>query len=368
VGSFEVVFDEPFGELPVEDHGVGTEVPHLQELVPEGLVEALADGIVLRRFRTRVVLGYAHLRARRSEVLLELGTVVVPYVQDLVVEEKREPHHEVRSVVRGFGGVHAGEGDLRCRIDTRENIPLEAAPVEHDGVEADEESGHVSLLELGDALLFERTAAPGLDAGVPHRPVIQVPFHDDLLHMPRRDRFAVLYPVEPGDLLAAVADMALTKGDDPHFLFLCDGPVPPPVRNGGFGFEGAQAVWRIALLPGIERLAGNPEMAAGEGDVFGPVIMVEPREALLGVGGDVRGEAGPAFERRPAFQGEAGVGISHGWDWLVSWASDLLQPILLARRVLPRYLILCRAHPLQGSGFPVLRKMETRRRCLSRVT
>ena len=52
VGSLEIVFNKPLGDLAVEDITVGCQVPHGNELILDGPVEPFFTWIVGGRFGT----------------------------------------------------------------------------------------------------------------------------------------------------------------------------------------------------------------------------------------------------------------------------------------------------------------------------
>lgn len=60
--SPEVVLDKPLGQVPIEVFRLWREIPELQKLVFERLVEALADGIVLWCLGPGEILGNAELQ------------------------------------------------------------------------------------------------------------------------------------------------------------------------------------------------------------------------------------------------------------------------------------------------------------------
>ena len=50
--SFEIVFDKPLGQLPVEDRAIRRQVPHGNELILEGTIEPFVERIVSRGLGT----------------------------------------------------------------------------------------------------------------------------------------------------------------------------------------------------------------------------------------------------------------------------------------------------------------------------
>ena len=96
---YEVVFNEPRKELPVEPLRVVREVSELQELLAQRPVEPFVERVVGRRMLAAPPVVETETLNRILKVLVELRAVVVPRVPDLVVEEIREAVQEVRGVL-----------------------------------------------------------------------------------------------------------------------------------------------------------------------------------------------------------------------------------------------------------------------------
>lgn len=87
VGSLEVVFDQPVGQLPVEGLAVSRHVPHLDEFLLHGAVGTFVEGIVGGRFHAREIVREIERCGSGSEVFGELGPVIGLEVLDLGVKE-----------------------------------------------------------------------------------------------------------------------------------------------------------------------------------------------------------------------------------------------------------------------------------------
>ena len=106
VGSQEVVFDEPLGELQVEQHRVIGHVAEAQEFVLEGPVETLVHGIVLRRLRSGPIMLQTERCAGGIEMPVELASVVRLDVLDLAVEKDMKPPEEISCAGGAVGRIH----------------------------------------------------------------------------------------------------------------------------------------------------------------------------------------------------------------------------------------------------------------------
>ena len=100
MGSFEVVFNEPFGKFWVEDVRIRIEIAQLDEFFLERAVEPLVVGIVVGRADSRIVLLDSELEASFFEKLFKLGAVVVAHPGNLSVEEIIQPQKEIFSIER----------------------------------------------------------------------------------------------------------------------------------------------------------------------------------------------------------------------------------------------------------------------------
>ena len=180
----ERVLNEPVSELPVETYRVSSEVPQSNELVLDGTVEAFVEGVVGRGAFSAPPVAELVASYLLLEVLAELAAVVVPDVPDLVVEKVQEAVQEVGGVLRGFGGVHAREGNLGNGVDHSEDISLLPVDPQDDGIERDEEAGDRLPLERRDAPLLLGAAAFGLCLLVLLRMEVQAVFLDRVLDLP----------------------------------------------------------------------------------------------------------------------------------------------------------------------------------------
>lgn len=184
MGSFEVVFNKPFGELLVEDLAVRCHASHLDELLIESPVEPFIKGIVGRSPRTGEIMGEMEDVRGLTEVLRELRTVVGLDILDSSVKQVMEPFQEVGGVGRVMGRIHSGEGDLGMSVDAGEDIPFHAIHIPDDGVHRHEKSFALLFLELGNALLGLIGPAFLPQQEVPLRMKVEVVFFDHSLDLP----------------------------------------------------------------------------------------------------------------------------------------------------------------------------------------
>ena len=87
----KVVFNEPFGEIPVKNLRVGAKIAQLYELFLERAVEPFVVGIVVGRVHPRIVLLDSKLKASFFEILFKLCAVVVPHSGNLSVQQIMQP-------------------------------------------------------------------------------------------------------------------------------------------------------------------------------------------------------------------------------------------------------------------------------------
>lgn len=232
-------------------------------------------------------------------------------VLDLAVEEEREAAQEIGAVVRGLRRIHTRESNFGNRIDGGKDVAFHATPVDDDRIEAKEESGDLLFAELDDTLLFQGRLALPLGSGNLGGAVIDAVFLDYLLDFPSRNMLMVQSVIQVGNLLFPVVEVSPAKCDDPLLLQRCDHPLPLPDRHGRLRFERDQGVGIEPLLPRIEGLAGDAEMAAGFGDIFVFAVIIEPGKATLGLRGKRRGNGRPAVEGEPAGAGSPHVARTH---------------------------------------------------------
>ena len=160
---FEVVFNEPFGEFPVENLRIGAEIAQIHEFFLERTVEPLVVWIVFRRSDSRIVLLDPESRASSFEILFKLGAVVMTHPGDVFVEEKMQSQKEIFAVLGTLVSVHPGKSRFAVFVDRGENISFDAVAVNDNRIEADDVSGFFSVprelvqIKFGDPLFFLRS-------------------------------------------------------------------------------------------------------------------------------------------------------------------------------------------------------------------
>jgi hypothetical protein len=87
----KVVFDEPLCQTPVELRGIGRHLAKTQELIVEGPVEPLVQGVVLRPLHARPVMHETEILTGSLEVFVEFASVVSLDILDFAVKEDMEP-------------------------------------------------------------------------------------------------------------------------------------------------------------------------------------------------------------------------------------------------------------------------------------
>lgn len=95
MGSAKIVFDEPLGQLPIEERDIIRHVAESQELVLERPVEPLVHGIVLGSLHPGPVVFDAKIMACPVEMLVEFAPVVRLDVLNLPVEQQVQPAEEI---------------------------------------------------------------------------------------------------------------------------------------------------------------------------------------------------------------------------------------------------------------------------------
>ncbi len=95
VGSFEVVLDEPFGQVAIEEVRVRGEIAQLYKLFFQRAVEAFVGGIVLGGMDARDVLPNTQFPTRVCKRSFELRSVVMAHVLDLGLAQVVQTPEEV---------------------------------------------------------------------------------------------------------------------------------------------------------------------------------------------------------------------------------------------------------------------------------
>lgn len=220
MGPCEVVFDEPFGQFPVEDFRIGMEVTQSDELFPEGTVEALVVGVVRGSPDAGIVLFDTQSPAGVFEVLLEFRPVVVSDSRYVFVEEEVQSEKEVLPVPGTLVLVHPGIGHFAVLVDSGKDVALEMIPVDGDGIEADDVAGLLLVVwkraefQFRDLLFLAGFPSFGFQSSCFDGVVVQVVSLDHFLDLPRRNGFMVGIAIDDSQLHLPPADMLFAQPDD----------------------------------------------------------------------------------------------------------------------------------------------------------
>ena len=95
MGSGEVVFHQPLGQVAVEDYGVSRHVSETDKFILEGAVESFVDRIVLGGFDPRPVVLKVQLLASDFKVAVEFGAIVSLNILDLAIKEDMQAVEEI---------------------------------------------------------------------------------------------------------------------------------------------------------------------------------------------------------------------------------------------------------------------------------
>lgn len=88
---------------------------------------------------------------------------------------------------------------------------------------------------------------------------------DHPLDFPGGDRGAIFLKIEDLQLFLPIAEVGSPEAEDAAFLETRDFPGPRAVWSPAFAFQGCEAERIIARMPLVEALAGDAEVAAGQG-------------------------------------------------------------------------------------------------------
>ena len=118
----EIVFNEPFSQLLIEDGAVCSVVAKRNEFFFERSVESFIEWIVGWRFGTRKVMGKMKILHGIPEVFGKLRAIVSLHVFHLPFKEIVYSSKEIGGMLGMFCCIHPGEGNLGINIDAGENV------------------------------------------------------------------------------------------------------------------------------------------------------------------------------------------------------------------------------------------------------
>ena len=158
MGSFEVVFNQPFGQFLIKDLRIGMEISKIDKLLLKRPVESFVVRIVFRGSNTAVVLRDAKRCTYLLEVLGKLCPVVMPHARNLSIKEIVQSLKEILAVLRALRLVHPREGHFPILVYGRKDGTLDAVPINDDCVETDDVSCFLLVprkgveVQFGDAM------------------------------------------------------------------------------------------------------------------------------------------------------------------------------------------------------------------------
>jgi len=294
MGSSEIVFDQPLGQLPVKYLRVAVVVSQGNKFFPQRAVKSLIVGIVFGCPHSRVVLFNLQFLASGLEILFKLRAVVVADARDFAVQQIVEPQQEVRAIFGTFVFVHPGVSHFAIFIHGRKDISLDIVPVDHNGIQTNDVTRLLFVpfkgiqFEFGDALLFLPALAFAGDFSGLNEIVIELVGFNHALDFPGGDFFVVSVFVDFGNLHLAVTDAGFAELDNPLFFQRGNFFLPHMFGCPGFVFEIKKAVQIIPVKlakPFVESLFGDAVVAGGLDTSIALVVVNDPLQPESGLPG-----------------------------------------------------------------------------------
>ena len=167
------------------------EVPKLHKLFFQRAIEAFIGCVVFWRMDAGDILPDAQRLAGILKLPLKLRSIVMSCILDLTLTKPMQASEEICGISGAFGLVHPRESKFRMLVDGGEDISFNPLPVDHDGIEAKEESGQGFGFEIGDLLALYTQRSFTVNARLLYRMVIEPVFLDDFLDLPAGDGLVV---------------------------------------------------------------------------------------------------------------------------------------------------------------------------------
>lgn len=178
-------------------------------------------------------------------------------------------------------------------VNRSEDVSLHPRPVPGEAVKGDKITFTGLLGKCRDACFcLCRLPFPPRGCGL-LRVEIQPMFLNHPLDFPGRDGCAVCPRIEHCELFLAIPEMRPAEPEDAEFLKAGDLPLTGAMRSPAPVFERCQPEWLVPLFPAMEALAGDAEMAAGQGRVLRFPVEVHPGEPLFRLFGERGGAREP---------------------------------------------------------------------------
>ena len=319
MGPMEVVFHQPFSEIGIEPLAVSRQVTQLYELLSQGAIESLIHRIVRWGLGTRKVVRQLQHRSRHLKVLGKLRSIVSLNVFNLSGKQVVQSFQKISGIAGVLGGIHTSKRDLGVDVNAGKDISLGAVPVDRQAVKRYQKAVALFFLEFRDALPGLITLAFLPQAFRLFWMIIQLMLLNDSLDLPGRDNLSVRFPIQNGELLLAVADVAPPQDQDTQFLFSRYLPLAGTMRSATQFFQRLKTMRIIPLLPLMECLARDAEVPARLTDILNPMMIVHPREA------------------HPCFSGQYGSGTQRSYSFGEDICCIHTSPIVLTQAIPARH-------------------------------
>lgn len=296
VRPLEIVFNEPFSQIPIKLYHIFGHVSQSDEFILQGAVESFGDRIVLGRLDPRPIMINAQRVARGFKMMMELRPIVGLDILNPAVKQEMEPVQEIPGGIRTVSVVHPGKSYLGVPVNGCQDVPFLAAAVFDDSIKAQEKAGARLALQFRDLPSGFGSSSFSVNSSLFSRFIVQTGGLNNALNLPGGNStilgiFPVIYIQE---LHLAIAQILLPQGDHIGILPGSVFPFPHAMRSPRSVDEAFQKILVKPVPPFVEGLPGDAEMAAGQRRVF-MVLLVEnhPFQAASGGPGETEQQSHP---------------------------------------------------------------------------
>ena len=229
--SSKIVFNQPLGDILIKLFNIRIKVSKSDEFVLKSLIETLVNRIVFGSSGATPVMRQLQLVASSFKIFMEFRSVIGLDVFNVSINQVKKPIEKISGIFGTGSFVHSSKSYLRKEIDAGKDIALEPAPLEMDGVQAQQEAAFGSFLKFGNSDLFLGSQAFSGDSNGSSAIWIELVFLDNPLNFPTGNPFAIILKIYLFQLKLGIAKISFSEFDDSAFLQLRDFRLPGILRR-----------------------------------------------------------------------------------------------------------------------------------------
>lgn len=215
VRSLEIVFNQPFSQIPIKLYHIFSHVAQGDEFILQGAVESFGDCIVLGRLNPGPIMINAQRFARGFKMMMKLRPIVGLNILNPAVKQEMEPVQEIPGGIRTVSVVHPGKSYLGVPVNGGQDVSFLAAAVFDDSIKAQEKARTRIALQFRNLPSRFGSGSFAVNSRLFSRFIVQTGGFNNALNLPGGNStiFGIFPVIDIEELHLAIAQVLLPQGN-----------------------------------------------------------------------------------------------------------------------------------------------------------